>query len=183
MQPSKILKTTALCGSLMLCSGAILANVIATAPGTPPENFVVGAGHDYTLNEQFTGEFYSLETFDVTQAGTYELILNGTTPGNSTATGKDAPSAATLKILEARVATRDAKLATLAGAGSLLFDLQPGTYSIRFFAKTYLPDAHGAAGLMLRLQQDAPAAVPAPAALWLFGSGLLGLAGMLRRRA
>lgn len=46
---------------------------------------------------------------------------------------------------------------------------------------TYFPDfADPLFGLDLRLELTA---VPVPAAVWLFGSGLLGLAGMARRRA
>jgi len=36
-------------------------------------------------------------------------------------------------------------------------------------------------GLDLRLELT-PSAVPIPAAVWLFGSGLLGLVGVMRRR-
>ena len=45
--------------------------------------------------------------------------------------------------------------------------------------------AKGLAPLALALfglSSPAPAAVPLPAAVWLFGSGLLGLVGVARRR-
>lgn len=61
------------------------------------------------------------------------------------------------------------------GTSSVLFltsDLEP-TFR---WAETESPGGFGAAG-------DVPSAVPVPAAVWLFGSALLGLIGVARRKA
>lgn len=176
MKPSKFLTTAVLCGNLLLGGDAVLANSIETTPGARPDNFLLDAEHDYTVNELFTGEFYSYKSFDVDHAGRYELVLSDTTIGNN-------QPGSLLRKLTARVTTRDEKLANLHGAGSVLLDLQPGRYYLSLFAKAYAPDMGAGAGLTLRLREDTPTAVPEPAALWLFGSGLLGLAGSVRRRA
>ncbi|VAW58714.1 hypothetical protein MNBD_GAMMA11-773 [hydrothermal vent metagenome] len=58
------------------------------------------------------------------------------------------------------------------------------TYVLDYFANVPAgdPSGFGGAGYTLRLEGAIVHAVPVPAAVWLFGSGLLGLAGIARRK-
>ncbi|MBI5462528.1 MAG: hypothetical protein HY941_10120 [Gammaproteobacteria bacterium] len=177
MKHSKILYTAAVCGSLMLGTDAILANSVET----PPDSFVLDETYGYSLNEMFTGDFYVLKTFEVTQAGTYVFTIADTgLPTTLLATTGDDPGLSSLEKLAARVSTPDEKLATLNGNDSAQFEMQPGTYYLSLFAQSASTGKNG--GFSLTLSQNGIAEVPAPAAAWLFGSGLLGLLGTVRRR-
>lgn len=61
------------------------------------------------------------------------------------------------------------------------------TYTLDYAAHVPLGDASGFGGVQYALHleghvEEAAAAVPVPAAVWLFGSGLLGLVGVARRK-
>ncbi|VAW69622.1 hypothetical protein MNBD_GAMMA09-3373 [hydrothermal vent metagenome] len=57
------------------------------------------------------------------------------------------------------------------------------SYTLSYFATVPTNDPSDFAGMAYTLQLEGRiSAVPVPAAVWLFGSGLLGLAGFLRRR-
>ena len=60
------------------------------------------------------------------------------------------------------------------GSGNALFAMQPGSYYIGVYAKSFSSDEPGLFGLTLNLRD--PAAVPVPGALWLLASGMLGFA-------
>lgn len=79
------------------------------------------------------------------------------------------------------VAAAETKLGDICGTGSVLFDLQPGLYYLSIYAKPFTLDDPGLFGITLRPQSGTPA-VPVPASAWLFDSGLIGLAGLGRRR-
>ena len=61
------------------------------------------------------------------------------------------------------------------------------TYTLDYYATVPVGDPSNFGGVKYLLHLDgvigdAPAAIPVPAAVWLFGSGLLGLVGVARRR-
>lgn len=64
--------------------------------------------------------------------------------------------------------------------GSTTFTIVPGAGGALFLAG--FPVATGGAGATLTLTDSGPVPVPEPGALLLFGAGLLGLAGLRRRR-
>jgi hypothetical protein len=58
------------------------------------------------------------------------------------------------------------------------------TYVLDYFAHVLEPDPSGKGGVFYTLHLEGQiSAVPVPAAAWLFGTGLLGLIGMARRKA
>ena len=59
-----------------------------------------------------------------------------------------------------------------------IVDLQPGS---GFFLQHFDPDSDESIYLSSTLSIG-PSPIPVPAAIWLFGSGLLGLLGLSRRR-
>lgn len=61
--------------------------------------------------------------------------------------------------------------------GSFIFDADPGNYFISFFGKARHLGQYGIEVSMVTTS------VPVPGAAWLFGSGLIGLAGVIRRRS
>lgn len=136
-------------------------------PETPSEVFVLGAA-GYEQVELVDDRYIDLDMFEITQAGTYELTL----------TDMFFPGA--LRRLHASVFSADEKLADVFGPGSTVFELDAGTYYLGMFAKAK-KFGPGTFGLTLQLQ-DNVMETPVPGALWLFGSGLVGLAGLVRRR-
>ena len=130
---------------------------------------------DYEQVELFRGRYATITPFSISAAGKYEFSL----------TDLSFPNA--LKDLGAAVTTSGNKLGQLLGTGSMIFDAQPGKYYLSLFANTFGARDLGLFGLNLHALSASvaptPSAVPVPGALWLFGSGLLGLAGMLRRKS
>lgn len=177
MITQKNFSSMALCGGLMLGAGTVLAGTIDAT-----ESFLLDEELGYTMNETFVGEFFSHRKFEVAQAGVYELVLTETVAPYSLQITGDDPSAMSLSHLQARVSTLDEKVLSHDGYGSSLVDLQPGTYYLTVFAKTGLADANGELNLTLQQSGNGVTAVPVPAALWLLGSGLMGLIGVARRK-
>lgn len=126
---------------------------------------------DYDQVEYFNGSYSSIMGFTVVTGGTYELTLT------------DLSFPDPLKDLGAAVSTSKDKLGQVFGSGSFLFDAEPGiSYYLSVFADTKYCDL-GMFGLNLHTYSGTPSAVPVPGALWLFGSGLLGVAGFVRRKS
>jgi hypothetical protein len=172
------MKTTTKRIAAAVCCGLALA---AAAPAfaahidpdqetqTPAAPFVLGT-EGYERVEFITENFATVERFSVTQAGTYSLTLT------------DMLFPGALRKLGVAVTTAETKLADIFGGGNVLFDMQPGLYYLSIYAKPFTLDDPGLFGLTLRLEHGQTTPVPVPAPLWLFGSGLIGLAGMMRRK-
>ena len=118
----------------------------------------------YEKVELFQTETFFTDSFTITDAGTYMATLTDFEfPVPMTATGMS-------------VTTATDSLGSLLVPGSFNFDATPGNYFVSFFgfADVSAPQL-GQYGIEISL-------VPIPAAVWLFGSGLLGLVGIARRR-
>lgn len=135
----------------------------------PADLFVLGQD-GYEAVEFFTGFFYASQAFTVTTAGTYQLTLT------------DLVFPEPLHKLGATVTTAQDKLTEVFGSGSMLFDMEAGTHYLSYFAKAQTESDPGLFGLTLHYYDGATTPVPVPAALWLLGSGLIGLAGATRGR-
>jgi hypothetical protein len=135
----------------------------------PTDLFALGEEGFETV-EFFTDFFYASRALEVTRAGTYELTLT------------DMVFPESLRKLGATVTTAQDKLTELFGSGSILFDMDIGTHYLSYFAKAQMEYDLGLFGLTLRYYDGATTPVPVPGALWLLGSGLIGLAGITRGR-
>lgn len=173
MKTKKTKLAAALCCGLTLAMAAPAAFAMyidpAQEPETPAAPFVLDTD-GYERVEFVTENFATVERFTVTQAGTYALSLT------------DMLFPGALRKLGAAVTTAENKLVDIFGSGNVMFDMQPGQYYLTIYAKPFTLDDPGLFGLTLRLQQGQSTPVPVPAALWLFGSGLIGVAGLARRR-
>ena len=135
-----------------------------TAPGATP----LVLGPDGLERVEFVNTSYTrIDKFTVAHGGRYELTL----------TDMLFPDA--LRKLGAAVTSADHKLVDVFGSGNALFDMAPGMYYLSVYAKTFTNDEPGLFGWSLRPTETT--AVPVPGALWLFGSGLIGIVGLLRR--
>lgn len=197
MQPSKTIYATALLSSLMFTTGIQIAeagyiepdhhshsisdlksqaqsssNLFALDADTDYENlFALDADADYEKVQFVSCDLTSINKFVVNEAGTYELTIT------------DMVFPEPLTMLGATVTTATDSLTKIIGSGTALFDMQVGTYYLSYFAQSSAPQELGLFGLTLRMNDGGtPSPVPAPAALWMFGSGLIALAGMVRRR-
>lgn len=140
-----------------------------TKDDLPSDLFLLG-DEGFETVEFFTGFFYASQSFEVIRAGTYELTLS------------DMVFPESLRKLGATVTTAQDKLTEFFGSGSMLFDMDTGTHYLSYFAKARSEYDLGLFGLTLRYYDGATTPVPAPGALWLLGSGLIGLAGIARGR-
>jgi hypothetical protein len=73
------------------------------------------------------------------------------------------------------VTTATELLGSLNAPGSFTFDATPGDYFVSFFGEAGASTSYGMYGIEI-------SQVPLPAAVWLFGSGLIGLIGISRRK-
>ena len=109
-----------------------------------------------------TGAFFT-DMFEISEAGSYKATLTDFEfPIPMVATGMSVTTATDL-------------LGSLLAPGSFNFDATPGKYFVSFFgfADTSAPQL-GNYGIEI-------SQIPIPAAVWLFGSGLLGLCLISRR--
>ena len=117
----------------------------------------------YDKVELFQTESFFTDKFEISSAGSYMATLTDFEfPVPMTATGLSVTTATDL-------------LGSLKAPGFFKFEATPGDYFVSFygFADTSAPQL-GQYGIEI-------SQVPVPAAVWLFGSGLIGLAGMTRR--
>ena len=122
----------------------------------------------YDKVELFQTETFFTDTFEIFEAGSYMATLTDFEfPLPMIATGMS-------------VTTATESLGSLLVPGAFTFDAAPGNYFVSFFgfATLSVPQL-GQYGIEIS-QVSSP--VPVPAAVWLFGSGLIGLVGMTRRR-
>ena len=118
----------------------------------------------YDKVELFQTETFFTDTFEIFDAGSYMATLTDFEfPVPMTATGMSVTTATDL-------------LGSLLAPGSFNFDATPGNYFVSFFgfADVSAPQL-GQYGIEI-------SQVSIPAAVWLFGSGLLGFIGITRRR-
>lgn len=140
-------------------------------PEQPGQYSPIVLGEDGYERVEFVTENYTrIDAFTITEGGRYELTLT------------DMLFPGALRKLGAAVTTAEEKLVDLFGTGNILFDMQPGLYYLSVFAKPFTLDDPGLFGLTLQMTDGGATAVPTPAALWLFGSGLFAVAGVIRRR-
>ena len=117
----------------------------------------------YDKVELFQTEAFFTDTFEISEAGSYKATLTDFEfPMPMVATGMSVTTATDL-------------LGSLLAPGSFNFDATPGKYFVSFFgfADTSAPQL-GNYGIEI-------SQIPIPAAVWLFGSGLLGLCLISRR--
>lgn len=118
-----------------------------------------------------TGAGYFTDKFTIDTAGAYRVTLTDFEFPNPLAE-------AGLNITSA-----NESFGSLFGPGSFTFDADPGSYYLNFFGKAPDLGQYGIEIAQFGIVISQPAnlsAVPIPAAAWLFGSGLIGLAGVGR---
>jgi hypothetical protein len=119
----------------------------------------------YDRVELFKTETFFTEMFDIDETGRYRATLTDFNfPVPMSATGMS-------------ITTATDMLGSLLAPGSFMFNATPGKYFVSFFgfANESTSPQFGQYGIEI---QD----VPVPTAVWLFGSGFLGLVGISRRK-
>ncbi len=120
----------------------------------------------YEKVELFQKSTLFTDSFEISDAGVY------------TATLTDFSFPAPMIVTNMDVTTSTDLLGKLMAPGSFTFDATPGTYYVSFFGK-----ADKASCIKLGQYGIDISQVPVPAAAWLFGSGLIGIAFVARRKA
>ena len=119
----------------------------------------------YDKVELFQIETFFTDSFEISDAGVYMATLTDFNfPVPMIDTGMN-------------VTTTTDSLGSLMAPGSFMFNATPGTYFVSFFgtADVSTPAQLGMYGIDI-------SAIPVPAAVWLFGSGLIGLTVVARRK-
>ena len=119
----------------------------------------------YEKVELFQTETLFTDMFEITDAGSYMATLT------------DFEFLAPMELTGMNVTTATESLGSLAKPGSFTFDAEPGEYYVSFFGLAGKPPYPSQYGIEI-----SQVVVPVPAAVWLFGSGLLGLIGVARRK-
>lgn len=114
---------------------------------------------------------YFTDSFKIEKAGTYHVYLDDL--------NEDAP----LVDFGADVtAGKGYYFGFKRGEGEFSFEAKPGEYEINIWAKADYETRMGDFNVRIA-RWDSTTPVPVPAAAWLFGSGLLGLMSLSRRKA
>ena len=119
----------------------------------------------YEKVELFQTETFFTDIFEITDAGNYKATLT------------DFNFLAPMELTGMNVTTATELLGSLVKPGSFTFDAAPGEYYVSFFGLAGKPSVPSQYGIEI-----SQVVVPVPAAVWLFGSGLLGLIGIARRK-
>jgi hypothetical protein len=124
----------------------------------------------YQKVELFKGETFFTETFEIVEAGSYLATLT------------DFEFPTPLEETGMSITTATEMLGNLVAPGSFTFEATPGEYFLSFFgfADTTSPTMLGQYGIEVSMTEMPE--IPVPAAVWLFGSGLIGLVGVARRK-
>ena len=117
----------------------------------------------YEEVELFDTQTVLNDTFTVIDAGTYIATL----------TDFEFPEPMDQSGMAVTTATE--LLGSLNAPGSFTFEATPGEYFVSFFGEAGASTSYGMYGIEI-------SQVPVPAAVWLFGSGLIGFVGVARRR-
>ena len=131
--------------------------------------FLITAGHSqantvvYETVDLFQTETFFIDTFTVIDAGSYRATLT------------DFEFLVPMVATDMIVTTTTDTLGRLRAPGSFTFDATPGDYFVSFFGEAGASTSYGMYGIEI-------SQVPLPAAVWLFGSGLIGLIGISRRK-
>ena len=132
--------------------------------------FLITAGHSqantvvYETVDLFQTETFFIDTFTVFDAGSYRATLT------------DFEFLVPMIATDMIVTTTTDTLGRLRAPGSFNFEATPGDYSVSFYGSADVsPPQLGQYGIQI-------SQVPLPAAVWLFGSGLIGLIGISRRK-
>ena len=142
----------------------------------------------YDKVELFQTETFFTDSFEISDAGVYKATLTDFNfPAPMSDTGMN-------------VTTTTDSLGSLMAPGSFMFNATPGTYFVSFFGTAGTADiftprqSEGCFSRKSHHRCFPPqtqlgmygidiSAVPVPAAVWLFGSGLIGLTLVARRKA
>lgn len=156
--------------ALMLVCGSSIASTVGSE-GTEPMSESEVVYEDVRI---FDSQTFYTDTFSIGSAGMFEAVL----------TDFNFPDP--LESYGLSITTATESLGQLTDSGSFMFSADPGKYYLSVFATA---ENFGQYGIQISQMDDALAgittgvsAVPVPAAVWLFGSGLLGLAGVTRRK-
>jgi hypothetical protein len=140
-----------------------------SADSTAPEDSVV-----FEKVSFLSGSGYFTDSFSVATGGTYQVTLTDFEFPNPLAeTGLN-------------ITSTTESFGSLFGTGSFTFDADPGDYYLSFFGRAPELGQYGIEIAQFAIEISQPgnvSTVPVPAAAWLFGSGLLGLTGLVRRRS
>ena len=117
----------------------------------------------YEKVELFQTETFFTDSFDISEAGLYKATL----------TDFEFPEAMVKSGMAVTTATE--LLGSVDAPGSFTFDATLGQYFVSFFGEAGASTSYGMYGIEI-------SQVPVPAAAWLFGSGLIGLAVVARRK-
>lgn len=114
---------------------------------------------------------YFNQRLDLTQAGSYQATLS------------DFEFPASFDMLGLTISSSTQKMGEVWNSGSFSFNADPGKYFLGLFYKTDASLNLGMYGVKLSYPgQPGASAVPLPAALWLMLTGLMAIAGYMRRQ-
>ena len=120
----------------------------------------------YEKVELFQTETFFTDSFEISDAGVYMATLT------------DFSFSAPMIDTGMNVTTAKDWLGGLMAPGSFTFNATPGSYFVSFFGAADISTSLQLGQYGIHISQ-----VPVPAAAWLFGSGLIGLAFVARRKA
>lgn len=120
----------------------------------------------YEKVELFQKSTVFTDSFEISDAGIYKATLT------------DFSFPEPMLVTKMNVTTSTDMLGSLMAPGSFTFDATPGTYFVSFFGKADKASCIKLGQYGINISQ-----VPVPAAAWLFGSGLIGIAFIARRKA
>lgn len=125
------------------------------------ENPLYDLDTSYNWAQTIKGKIHELQPLKIVQGGSYELIVKDLTEGNA------------LRSYGASLTYNGEELAEVFGTGQMVFKAEAGEYSLDIFAKSWSGHAGKLSVALKPYSEMHTKPVPLPAALWLFGSGLV----------